>query len=250
MDARTLSYINMYAIFGALPFLCDMDEEAKSIIAEKQMAVGFLVSGGPSATLCFTNGKCIMEDGAEVCDIRMTFPTPEKFNAMIEGTATPIPRKGLLKASFLTHEFTELTQVLERYLRPTPEALEDPEFRLRSTRLLFHVIAEAVAQVGNEDVVGRASAGYIVNGEIALRAAGGESVGIRCVNHRLTAMHEEPENPSAIMEFDDMEYARALFDGKVNAVVGVGEGRVRVCGNISQLDNINRILDRVSLYLS
>ena len=52
------------------------------------------------------------------------------------------------------------------------------------------------------------------------------------------------------MEFCDLALAHDLFDGKVNAVVCVGQGKVRISGMISQVDNVNRILDRVSVYLS
>ena len=38
--------------------------------------------------------------------------------------------------------------------------------------------------------------------------------------------------------------------GKVNAVACVGEGKIRIGGMISQVDNVNRILDRVALYLA
>lgn len=52
------------------------------------------------------------------------------------------------------------------------------------------------------------------------------------------------------MEFCDLALAHDLFDGKVNAVVCVGQGKVRISGMISQVDNVNRILDRVALYLA
>ena len=39
-------------------------------------------------------------------------------------------------------------------------------------------------------------------------------------------------------------------DGDINAVACIGTGVVRVGGMISQVDNINRILDRVALYLA
>ena len=52
------------------------------------------------------------------------------------------------------------------------------------------------------------------------------------------------------MEFQDMALARALFDGNVNAIAAVGLGQVRIGGQISQVDNINRILDRVAVYLA
>ena len=52
------------------------------------------------------------------------------------------------------------------------------------------------------------------------------------------------------MEFQDLHLARDLFDGKVNAIAAVGLGQVRIGGMISQIDNINRILDRVAIYLA
>ena len=42
--------------------------------------------------------------------------------------------------------FTDLTDRLTAFLKPEPDALEGPEFFHVSTRLMFHVIAEAIAQ--------------------------------------------------------------------------------------------------------
>ena len=47
-----------------------------------------------------------------------------------------------------------------------------------------------------------------------------------------------------------MKVARDLFDGKINSVACIGTGEVRVGGMISQVDNVNRILDRVAEYLA
>jgi hypothetical protein len=52
------------------------------------------------------------------------------------------------------------------------------------------------------------------------------------------------------MEFCDMKLARGLFDGEVDALPAVGQGQIRIGGMISQVDNINRILDRVAVYLA
>ena len=52
------------------------------------------------------------------------------------------------------------------------------------------------------------------------------------------------------MEFDSIKLARDLFDGKVNSVACVGEGKIRMGGMISMVDNMNRILDLVGLYLA
>ena len=222
MDARTLSYINLYGILGTLPELCRLSPEAQAYLRGQTVRVGITVKNGPAATLSFDKGQCALEEGTHNCQILLPFSSPERFNGMIDGTVTPIPVKGLTRVGFLTGPFTKLTDLLTRYLRPQPGDLDNERFFEISTRLMFRLIVSAVAQIGNEDPVGRASASYIVDTDAYF-------------SH---------------MEFCDMHLARDLFDGKVNAVTCVGTSQVRLSGMISQLDNINRILDRVSLYLA
>lgn len=52
------------------------------------------------------------------------------------------------------------------------------------------------------------------------------------------------------MEFESIRLARRLFDGKENAMDCIGKKKIAISGMISMLDNINRILDRVSVYLA
>ena len=35
-DARTMAYINLFAVLGALPYLCELDGEAAELIAGKR----------------------------------------------------------------------------------------------------------------------------------------------------------------------------------------------------------------------
>ena len=130
------------------------------------------------------------------------------------------------------------------------KALSDAVFFENSTSLMFHVILSAIAQIGNEDKVGRASASYITNGCIRLSAGDEIALGIKANEHRLTAIHSAPESYTSYMAFESIKTARALFDGKLNAVSAVGQGLVRIGGMISQVDNTNRILDRVAMYLA
>ena len=48
----------------------------------------------------------------------------------------------------------------------------------------------------------------------------------------------------------DKEQTDALLKGKVNAVACIGQGTIAMGGMINMIDNINRILDRVALYLA
>ena len=127
-DARTLAYINLFAVLGAIPYLCELDREAAELIQGEAVSVGFAVKGGPEATLFFGGGKCRMVPGVERCEIKLPFSSCEKFNGLIDGTVTPIPSKGFTKIQFLLKKFTKLTDRLSAYLRPAPEALDDPEF--------------------------------------------------------------------------------------------------------------------------
>ena len=249
-DSRTMAYINLYAVLGTIPYLCELDDGARALIENKNVTIGFDVKGGPSGRLCFADGKCRFEEGCDPCHIKLPLSSPEKFNGMIDGTVTPIPSKGFTKIGFLLKSFIKLTDILSSYLRAEKEALADPVFFEKSTTLMFHLIASAIAQIGNVDPVGRASASYIVDGNIKLAIGDELALAIEAKDHKLRAIHAAPESFMSFMRFEDIRLARALFDGEVNAVACVGEGKVRIGGMISQVDNVNRILDRVALYLA
>lgn len=253
-DNRTLAFINLFAIFGALPALCEMSEEARATIAGKKISMGISVKDGPCGTLHFDDGKVTVTEGCDKCDIKLPFSSPDKFNGMIDGTVTPIPSKGLTKIGFLLKNFIPLTDILSRYLRPDEESLKDESFYRTSTLLMFHVITGAVAQIGNEDKVGRASASYIVDGNVRMAITEGETVltaaHIVAKDHRLTTVHTDTDTPMSLMEFDGVHNARGLFDGVASSFTLICDGKLRLGGMISQLDNVNRILDRVGLYLA
>ena len=52
------------------------------------------------------------------------------------------------------------------------------------------------------------------------------------------------------MEFADIDLANGLFNGQVSTVNEMCKGRIAIAGMISMIDNVNRILDRVSVYLA
>ncbi len=251
IDQKTLAYINLYAILGTLENLCELAPEASSLLTNKKpLSVGFEVKGGPSATITFANGKCRMDQGCTKCDVKLPFSSCEKFNGLIDGTVTPIPSKGFLHIGFLLKDFIGLTDLLNKYLRPSEEDLKDPDFFRISTLLLLNTITVAVAQIGNNDEIGKFSADHMVDGEISFSIKDTASTTIRVKNHRLLALKKPSDNPRAIMEFASIELARDLFDGKINAIACIGTGDIVMKGMISMLDNLNRILDRVAVYLA
>ena len=251
IDQKTLAYINLYGVLGTLENLCELAPEAQSILTNKKpISIGFEVKGGPSATITFYKGKCRMEQGCTKCDVKLPFSSCEKFNGLIDGTVTPIPTKGFQHIGFLLKGFTALTDRLSALMRPTPEDLEDREFFETSTRLMFYTIAVALSQIANNDEIGKFSAHLIPDGEIYFGIKDDVAATIRVKDHRLVTIKQRCEKPRAFMEFADIDLARDLFDGKVNAVACIGEGKIEMKGMINMIDNLNRILDRVALYLA
>ncbi len=250
-DTTVLARCNLFAILGAIPHLLAIDPAAAALVAGKNIKIGFSIRDTTSATLAFENGRASMYKETKGCSIKLYFSSPEKFNAMIDGTGKPLPVSGFQHIGFLTGEFTALTDILSGYLRPTPDKLEDPVFFARSTTLMLYVIGRAIVQIGNHDKVGRFSASSITDGKIKLSIGDDLAVAIHAKKHHLM-FNATPnrEGVTSFMSFADLHVARDLFDGRINAIAAVGMGQVRVGGMISQVDNINRILDRVSLYLA
>ncbi|MCD7827645.1 MAG: hypothetical protein LUG85_03810 [Clostridiales bacterium] len=250
-DAKTLAYINMYAVLGTLENLCELDENARAILTNKKpVSIGFDVKNGPKATITFKNGRCRMEDGIGDCDVKLPFSSCEKFNGLIDGTVTPIPSKGFTHIGFLLKSFVPLTDLLSKYMRPDPADLKDERFFNISTSLMFYTIAVAIAQIGNQDEIGKFTASQIVDGDILMSIKDGPKATICVRHHHLITIKKAPDSPRALMEFSSMKLARDLFDGNVNSVACIGQGLITMGGMISMVDNMNRILDLVGLYLA
>ena len=252
-DSRTLAYINMYAVLGTLENLCELDDKAKEIIStiEKPISVAFDVKNGPSATLTFSKNGCRMDDGVKAdCDIKIPVANCDKFNGIIDGKVTPIPTKGLTKVNFLLKTFMALTDRLSEVLQPSEEALKDMEFFRLNTLCTFYTVAVAISQIGNQDAIGKFSASNVVDGDIQIGITNEVYATIRVKDHHMVTIKQAPEKPRAIMEFCDIPLANALFAGTVNSIDHVGNGNITIRGLISMVDNVNRILDRVGLYLA
>ncbi len=254
IDQTVLAYCNLFGVLGAIPELLRIDEGARALVEGKRISIGFSVKNGPKGKLSFSEGAARLEQGCRGCSVKLYFPSCRAFNNMIDGKGSPIPIKGFFKLGFLLGNFTKLTDILSSYLRPAEGVELRGEELVKATRLTLHVIAGAVAQVANEDPVGRFSASNIVDGCIKLTVGDpqtdGTAIAVIAEDHRLRVPDELPESSMSEMQFADYETANALFGGRINAVAAVGTGRVRVFGMISQVDNVNRILDRVSMYLA
>lgn len=114
----------------------------------------------------------------------------------------------------------------------------------------MYTIAGAICAIGNNDQIGKLSASYIVDGDIQMGITDKVYVTISAKNHILSLVKAKPENPRAIMEFRTVELANGLFNGTASTISELCAGNIYMSGMINMIDNVNRILDRVALYLA
>lgn len=251
-ETKAMAYVNMYGVLATLENLSAMDDEAKAILAELKGPVSlcFSVKGGPCATFHFTREGCRMTEGDAGCTCKMHFGSPEAFNALIDSSKPGIPVKNPVQVlSFLLGPFTKLTNRLTELLRPSEEAMRDRAFFEKSTVLTLYTVSGAISALANNDSISKISAEYTVDGDVSLGVKDVAYVTIRVKDHRFTTIKAPCEKPRAIMEFADLDLAAGLFAGTVSTINEMCKGTIYLRGMISMLDNINRILDRVSVYL-
>ncbi len=252
-EQKAMAFVNAYGVLGTLENLCELDEDAKAICRslKKPVALCFDVNGGPCVTFRFDEKGCRMTEGDAGCTCKMRFSSPEKFNDLIDNAKPGIPVKNPIQVlTFLTGPFTKLTDILTRYLRPSEEDLKNREFFEKSTILTMYTIGGAICALGNEDPISRISASNIIDGDIQLGITGTMYLTIRCSDHKLRLVKVKPDNPRAVMEFKSVDLANALFNGTASTIGELCAGNIYMAGMINMIDNINRILDRVAVYLS
>lgn len=253
VEQRALAYANMYGVLGALENLCEIDDTAKEILKaiKNEVSLCFSVKDGPCRTFHFSKEGCRITEGSDGCNCKMNFSSPEKFNLLIDQAKPGMPVKGVFKLlGFLLGPFTKLTDRLTELLRPTEESLKNRAFFEESTILTMYTVAGAISGLANSDSIAKISAGNTVDGDVLLGIKDVAYATIRVNDHKFSVIKEKTENPRAVMEFSDIDLANGLFAGTVSTINEMCKGNIALKGMISMVDNINRILDRVSLYLA
>ncbi len=252
LEQKALAFVNMYGILGALENLCELDGTAKEALADikKPVALCFDVKNGPCRTFHFDKSGCKITEGSAGCTCKMNFSSPEGFNSFINESKPGLPVKGVLSLlKFLTGSFKTLTDRLSAVLQPDEAALSNRDFFEENTIITLYVIAEAISALANNDSIASVSAENTPDGDVLLGIKDKLQVTISVKDREFTTVKAPCASPRAIMEFADIELANGLFAGKVSTVNEMCKGNIRLAGVLSMVDNINRILDRVSVYL-
>ncbi|MBM7825694.1 hypothetical protein JOD55_001521 [Arcanobacterium pluranimalium] len=248
MDNATLSRVNLFGVLRTLETLVQLDDKAAQVIAHADETIQFTSPKG-TMRLVIKNGTIKHLSGAGPNTMNLAFPAPVMVNKMFAGTGAPIPVRGIRRIKFLTGPFTNLTNILTEYLMPTPEKLQDAEFRRRNTILTLHIAAYALAEIANHDVAGKEAASRMRDGDLQLAVVGGPALIIRIKDHKLRVVEGLSDKPSAKMVFADLDVAGGVLRGEIPSFEAVGKDQIQLGGFVPILDNFNKLLGLVPHYL-
>ncbi len=249
VDQITLARVNLNAILRTLEKLPELDETTAALVEGGQETIQFTAPRAATVRLAIGGGKITHHRGRGPNTIHLTFPAPSMVNAMFDGTGNPVPVKGFRKLDYLKGPFTDITDRLSYFLKPTDELLADDAYRDANAILTLYVAVYALAEIANSDPKGKLSAERMADGDIVIGIEGGESLTLVARGGKLSVTTEAPTNKRASMIFATLEAAGAVLRGEMASYTAIGRDLLKLSGYVPLLDNMNKILGLVPVYL-
>ena len=200
-NSTALAFVNFYAAMGTLHAYCEHSTEARTLAAQKDIAIRFKVSDGPDGVIAFSGGRITVKPYAPGVrfDIGLSFKSCDQFNALVAGeNVTPMPFKGLTKLSFVLKKdspFNVLVDKMGALMRGTATDNTDP---LLPLLLKFNAMAAAIVQIGNNEPRGLVARKNWPDGDATLSIPGVLDLSINKSNGVLTLLDKPSDNPRAM----------------------------------------------------
>jgi hypothetical protein len=259
--------LNLYAVLPNLEDVVRLDPEMARLIAGSRVTVQFVVRGGPKAYVRIADGACTVGKGeapataatdaktgdAKTGDAKVVlwFASPRHLNKMFDGTGRPVPLKGFKQLGFLRKQFTQLTDRMAYYLKPTDALLADPAYLAMNTRLTLNTAACAVPVLLDGDPECAHLKHALDSGSIGLKVLpDGPSVGLVLGPDEVRPVKGDVRGPSGLILMRDLQTANDYLNGKLDTFVAAVRGEVQIWGHIGKIEALGLVLDHVPKYLS
>ena len=246
---RVTSNMHLYAVLPRLGDMARLDENARALARKIKGVLEFRVANGPQVFLRFADGEITTSrTPLKGPTITLWFHSCGQLNALFAGEdVKPLPLKGLLRIGQLG-AFTQLTELLTRYLKPSDEDLADPAFRLKHVELSLLVGLAAAGEVVLDPAVGRVVAA-MHDGSIQYRVHGGPSAYVVMAGGATRVSPGTLPEPTSTIELRDVDFTVGLIKGEVDTFAAMGKTDIRITGSIPLADEFNTLFDRVGQYI-
>lgn len=248
--------LNLLAVLPNLEDVVRDDPEMRALVSDVRITVRFVVARGPSAYVRLSEGACVVREGSPGTDtatspVVLFFASPAQLNRMFEGSGNPIPVWGFTHLGFLKGPFTELTERMAYYLKPTNELLVHEGFLAMNTKLTLNTAAFAVPQLLEGDPDCAALRRAIGEGTVVLKVLpDGPAVGLDFGQGGVRAVKGELPSPDALVLLPGLRVANDFLNGKLDTFAAVAKGDVQIRGRVDMVDALALVLDRVPRYLA
>lgn len=244
------AWIQLSAILPLFEKLVSYDDEARKAIDGKNLVVQFEVKDGPVAHLGLAGGEITYGLGAHSGpDIRLTFRTPDRLNRLFAGEdVRPGIRKGLWHLRFLLGDFQVLSDRLSHYMEGEGSTPTRDEENLRFlVEMRLQAMLAGTAAIANhdpwmEEIAEGAPAGSM---HIRVLPDGPEgSLTNRSDRGWVGGVNGSVEQPSSLIEFNDLDGAKRLVYEEASLEGMAGLGEARIAGNILIAEKVNELITR------
>lgn len=246
------AWIYVSAILSLFENLVRYDAEAKKGIEGRRLVVQFEVKNGPVAHLDIAEGEITHESGPHPDpDVRLTFKTPERLNAMFAGeNVRPGIRKGFRHLAFLLRDFQTLSDRLSYYMEGEGSTPSGDEENLRFlVEMRLKTVATGTVAVANHDAWLEEIAEATPVGSMHIRVMpDGPGVFLEKQDDDrgwLGGMNGSGDYASTLVEFDNLEGARRLVYTEASLEEMASLGEARMTGNILIAEKVNELIHRL-----
>ena len=255
MDDRPyiLANLHLHAVLPRLEELVKLDDEARAIARQMKLKVRFKVRKGPSEVVEISDGVVrASSDPQAKADLGLLFLSCDQLNNLfMEKRAIPIPYKGLTRLPQMK-QFSKLTEIMTRYLKPAEADLKDPEFKKKHVEMTLMAGLAGAAELAKHDrkmekVVdrlpwGTAQFSVLPDGPYAFASVGKDKT--------ISVDNGTVANPTANLDINGVDMAVGVLAGTVDTFAAVGREDLRATGLLSLIDELNALLDRVGHFLA
>jgi hypothetical protein len=251
---RIKARLYLDAVLPAFEDFMAQNEAAKEALGDRCFSLSFQTSSGLRSYLHFAHRACsVTKTSAKKSDIVLHFLTEEQLNNEFEksGFRLPIPLRGASRLADIK-TFKALCTLFEASLRPSKEALQNPDFHDAHVALQLGIALRAAVILAEHEP--RSKRILRENSEgLAHFSIGAEGYGVwmEWADRSLRTGKGTPERePDVSVTFKNAKTALLAIGNQIDVLAAIGTQDIRVEGLAPLADALGYIFERIPLYIS